>query len=230
MTQLAQFIKGNPQYGDYTPGADVSAGDVVVRGDTLLICTGGVKTNGAGTGISSGREGAMAVRGGWFQVIAAMAIGKGKMIYWDAAAGKVTLNSKGNLRFGYNGDVAAAADGDVIVAEFNPAIVSVDQPTLTVAATGSVQGDAAALSLGFNEVTGADATKGVILPVPNDGDTVIVDNSDAANAILKVYPSTGLAINALAANGAISMAAKTSATFTYYATGSKWVTTPKVPS
>jgi hypothetical protein len=86
------------------------------------------------------------------------------------------------------------------------------------------------LSEGFNLVTGADATKGALLPTPYDGMEVIVVNSDAANAILKVYPTTGKAINAIAANGAISMAAKASAIFKYLASTGIWYTIPKVPS
>ena len=51
MVQMAQLQKastGCPWYGDYTPGSDVNAGDVVVSGVFIGICTGGLKVNGQG--------------------------------------------------------------------------------------------------------------------------------------------------------------------------------------
>lgn len=83
-------------------------------------------------------------------------------------------------------------------------------PTFKVAATGTVQGDAAALLAGFTWVTAADAVKGVKLPVAKAGDMVIIKNDDTANAVLKIYPATGAVINALAANAALSIALRTS--------------------
>ncbi len=227
------YVKGTGenliQVMDWTPSVDTVPGTVVVIGDTPCVSL----TEGA-TGVTApaGRLTTIRVRGGVYSGLCDGAITGRKKVYWNDSADKFTLKAAGNKHFGYTTpDCASAADGDTILVEHNPDGSPGNKiATTTVAATGSVQGDAAALSLGFNEVTGADATKGVLLPVPSDGDTVIVDNSDAANAILKVYPSTGLAVNAIAANGAISMAAKSSARFTYLASASKWVTTPKVPS
>ena len=102
--------------------------------------------------------------------------------------------------------------------------------TSTVAATGSSNTDAAALTTGFNLVTAADATKGVILPDSVAGTVIIVKNADAANAVLKVYPDSGAAINALTATtGAFSMAAKTSCIFVSYST-TQWYSVPLVAS
>lgn len=61
-----------------------------------------------------------------------------------------------------------------------------------VAATGSAQTDAAAITKSNTVVTGADATKGVILPVCQVGESVQIVN-DSASA-LKVYPPVGDAI------------------------------------
>lgn len=83
----------------------------------------------------------------------------------------------------------------------------------TIAAAGSVQGDAtsmASYSAMIWHVTGADATKGVKLPPAQGGKFVVIKNADAANAILKVYPSTGDQINDAGANVALSVAAKKS--------------------
>jgi len=97
----------------------------------------------------------------------------------------------------------------------------------TVAAAGSAQGDAAAMSADFVLVTGADATKGVILPTPVAGRVLMLKNN--TNAVLKVYPATGGAINAIAANGAMSLAALVGAVFVASST-TQWFTIPLLPS
>lgn len=85
-----------------------------------------------------------------------------------------------------------------------------------LAATGSVQGDAAPIvtaSHALIHATGADGTKGIQLPTAVAGKVFFIKNQDSANAILKVWPFSGDAINAIAADSAISMAAKTAAVF-----------------
>jgi hypothetical protein len=102
----------------------------------------------------------------------------------------------------------------------------------SVAAAGSVQGDAAAITAsapGNILGTGANATKGIILPAAVAGAIYNIKNADAANAVLKVYPAGTDTINALSASAAISMAAKTSAVFMCVTAGS-WLTLPLVPS
>lgn len=80
--------------------------------------------------------------------------------------------------------------------------------SVAVVAAGSTQGTAAALTAGvLNVVSAADATKGVILPVAAAGDVVRVYSSVVTN-ILKVYPQTGGAIDAAAANAAKSQTAQ----------------------
>ena len=113
----------------------------------------------------------------------------------------------------------------------------VTRPTLTVtaeavAAAGSTQGDAGAVTAAsgaFIHGTGADGTKGIVLPAAAAGKIYFVKNADAANAILKVYPASGDEINALAADAALSMAAKTSATFIAL-DATTWYTIPLLPS
>lgn len=61
-----------------------------------------------------------------------------------------------------------------------------------VAAAGSVQGDATAVKSSIVIATGADGTKGVILPAGMVGDEMWVFNSSAST--LKVYPPVGAAI------------------------------------
>ena len=105
--------------------------------------------------------------------------------------------------------------------------------TQTIAAAGSTQADATPIGtapMGFVLATGADATKGILLPPATAGKMFIIKNADAANAVLKVWPSGTNAINAITAGSEISMAAKTSAVFVVGDDGVTWYTTPLLPS
>ncbi len=62
----------------------------------------------------------------------------------------------------------------------------------SVASAGSVQGDATLIKTSNVIVTGADGTKGVILPAVPVGDGCLIINNSAST--LKVYPPTGAAI------------------------------------
>jgi hypothetical protein len=118
-------------------------------------------------------------------------------------------------------------DGD---AELNDVDVAgeLTLPVATVAATGSVQGDAAALpESGFVTVSAADATKGVRLPAAVAGRTLRIKNLNAA--VLKLWPATGDAINAIAANSSMNIPASTAFTIISY-DGTTWYTIPLVPS
>ena len=95
---------------DYTPDADVGAGDVVIIGASLL----GI----AKLDIKSGELGALALVGVFDMPKAAgagTAIAAGVTIYWDAANLVVTTdsNSGANLQLGRT--VAAAADAATTV-------------------------------------------------------------------------------------------------------------------
>lgn len=83
-----------------------------------------------------------------------------------------------------------------------------------VVAAGSTQADAAALTANAtNNVSGADGTKGVILPAAVAG-TVVKVYSSVATVGLKVYPASGDDINDGATDAAITIEGKTVATFT----------------
>jgi hypothetical protein len=100
-------------------------------------------------------------------------------------------------------------------------------PVAAVAAAGSTQGNAAALAEGINVVSAADGTKGVILPTAVAGMVIIVKNT-AAGA-LKIYPATGGAINAVAANSAYSITNLTSSLLVASST-TQWYSVPLVAS
>lgn len=106
-------------------------------------------------------------------------------------------------------------------------------PVSTFAAAGSSQSDGVALAVngGVAYVTGANATKGAVLPVAAAGMRIQVVNDSAANAVLKIYGNAtdSATINGTAGSTAYSMAAKTTVTFIATATA-KWQTSPLVAS
>lgn len=83
----------------------------------------------------------------------------------------------------------------------------------TVAAAGTVIGNAAALPYIVNVVTGADDAAGVILPTPTAaGETYFVYQSHATSG-LKVYPPVNGTINDGSANAAVVTEGKSLAVF-----------------
>jgi len=95
---------------DYTPSADVAAGDVVVVGTNLL----GI----AKLDIKSGVLGALSLKGIFDMPKAAgtgTAIAGGVAVYWDAANQVVTADSNSGANIALGRTVATAADADTIV-------------------------------------------------------------------------------------------------------------------
>lgn len=106
--------------------------------------------------------------------------------------------------------------------------------------TGSLWGAQALIALGSTQataapliskppsivhVTGADGTKGIILPLlslAGRGRVYIIKNDDTANAILKIYPAVGESINAVAVNSAFSLAATLMAFVVSSEDGNTW--------
>lgn len=100
-------------------------------------------------------------------------------------------------------------------------------PVTTVAAAGTTQTNAAALSSGFNYVTGADDTKGVRLPAAVAGTVVIIKVGPGAD--LKVYPASGDKINDGSADAALTVV--DDVCFMLIAKdGTDWYTLPLLPS
>lgn len=150
---------------------------------------------------------------GTFLMQAAAAITRGASIY-AAASGEV--DDTGTYDLGLVALEAATAQGDII--EFTIAKGDVLSPgpydsgdVGTLAAAGSVQGDAAAIVKKVTFVTASDGTKGVVLPAASAGLVYEVYNTVAAN--LKIYPASGDDINDGTTNAAISIDDKTFARF-----------------
>ena len=102
----------------------------------------------------------------------------------------------------------SAASGEFVDAWVRRGTLPV--PHTTIACAGSTKDDAAALVGNTSyEVTGADATKGVILPVPPAAGMVVFIYSSTATNVLKVYPNAGGTINNGTADASVNAAART---------------------
>lgn len=97
-----------------------------------------------------------------------------------------------------------------------------------VSAAGSVQGDAAALAEGFQTVSGANGTLGVVLPTAVAG--AIVWIKGVTNGVLKVWPASGAAINGLGSNNAMSLASGLVPAIFIADSTTQWYTFPLLPS
>ena len=104
----AQFIHDGNSI-DYTPGADVSAGDVVVQNDLVGI---------AKLDIASGTLGALAVTG-VFDLPKATGVGEaiaaGAKVYWDVADSEAKEDDEAGANKLIGKTVKAAGDDDATV-------------------------------------------------------------------------------------------------------------------
>lgn len=188
---------------------------------------GGAVSNVGGAGGATGAGGAASLTGGAGGATSgtggAIAIAGGAGTAGNANGGAVTING-GNAH-------GSGTDGAITIGGSNTSSLTLGVmpriPTATVAAAGSVQGDAAALIEGFNLVTGADDTKGVILPAAVAGMQVTIKVGTGAD--LKVWPNTGDAINGIAANNAMTVVDDVCFTLTAL-DATTWYTNPLLPS
>lgn len=211
---------------DYTPSGQVYAGDVVVVNSIPMVAPRDIAPNVLG---------ALDKQNVYTVPKDASVFAIGDPVYWNAtgsptvgtaSTGCATSSITSTLLMGTatKAQVAGDATVDVDLDAFNRAVAG-GGLTGTVAATGSSQTDAAVLqSAGFSVVTGANATKGAIIAAGTKD--IKVKNNTAA--VLLLYPPTGLGINALSTNSAISMASLSSASFVLE--GSIYFSVPTVPS
>lgn len=92
---------------DYTPGANVSAGDVVAQGELVGIAKLDIVANALGALAVTGVFDLPKATG------ASTAITAGAKVYWNATASQATTTASGNKYLGKT--VRAAADGDATV-------------------------------------------------------------------------------------------------------------------
>lgn len=125
-------------------------------------------------------------------------------------------------------NLTCAAAGGWLINPVIPAQATIYRaPPSTTAATGTTQGGAAALSEGFNLVTGANGTAGVILQPSTKGMSIKIKNN--VGSVLNVYPPVGSTINALASNTALAFASSAAAELYCYSTNA-WYSIPLLPS
>lgn len=94
---------------DYTPGAEVAGGEVVVQNDLVGVTKRLIPAN---------QQGAVHVAGVFdFPKATGVgtAIGAGKKVYWDAAAKQATENTAAGANKFLGKTIAAAADADALV-------------------------------------------------------------------------------------------------------------------
>ncbi len=107
----ARYIQDDESV-DYTPGSNVTAGDVVVQGDLVGV---------AKLDILAGRLGALAVEGIFDfpkSTAGGSAIAVGTTVYWNAGAQQATATATGNKLIGKTTKAAADADATVRVRLF----------------------------------------------------------------------------------------------------------------
>lgn len=209
---------------DYTPAAAVTGGDVVVLNGIVGVAIADIAAND---------KGSLAVEGIFKLPKTTAAVVRGLPIHWDPTGspdnGTASSGAANQLGVGtYAGVcVEASASGD------DYAIVDLNAPSnllavSAVTAAGSAIGDAAQLSQGLNVVTGADGTKGVILPTAVPGMMVYVKGVTAG--VLKIYPKTSSVINALSASAAISLTTGATPAIFVASSATQWYTIPLLPS
>ena len=104
----AQFIQDGKSI-DYTPGADVSAGDVVVQGDLVGI---------AKLDIAANALGALAVTGVFDlpkATVGGSAIAAGATVYWDEGDSVAKTDAEAGANKLLGKTIAAAGDDDTTV-------------------------------------------------------------------------------------------------------------------
>ncbi|NBW11703.1 MAG: DUF2190 family protein [Caulobacteraceae bacterium] len=209
----------------YTPSGAVAAGDVVVLNGIIGV---------ASSAIAANAQGALQIEGIYQLPKTTAAWVRGLPVHWnptgDPDNGTAGTGAANQLGVGSYAGVAVEteASGD----DFGAVDLNVRPNNLlavaAVTAAGSAIGDAAALSNGLNIVTGADGTKGVILPVAVPGMQVYVKGVTAG--VLKVYPQASSVINALSASAAISLASGATPAIFVASTATQWYTIPLLPS
>ncbi len=98
---MARFIQTGART-NYTPTADVAAGDVVVQGDLIGVADRAIKANTLG---ALTHEGVYE-----FPKAAGAAIAAGVVVYWDAANSVITATAGSLKRLGKMAKAAASAD------------------------------------------------------------------------------------------------------------------------
>lgn len=113
---MASYKHGKPIMVEYTPGADVDAGDVIVTGGSPRV---------AHQPLTSGELSHLAASGGVYEMTGDAEIAADVGVYWDASAEKVsaTDDSAANAFFGFLVTACAADNGTCLVRHSPQAVI-----------------------------------------------------------------------------------------------------------
>jgi len=217
---------------DHTPGSAVTPGQVVEIGGHAFV---------ADVAIAANTLGSLPAVGVFDVPKASGEIAAGADVYWDnngtpnvgdASSGAATGTATGNTQLGMA--VAVALTGATYVrvmkrtAANSTAVPVYGVEAVTAAGTAQANATAVGAATTLAIVTGTNGTLSVKLPAGLGNGTCIVVKNIETN-VLKVFPGSGEAINALSLNTAISMANNTIATF-FKGNLTTWYTHPLLPS
>ena len=131
-----------------------------------------------------------------------------------STAGTVTTNAQPNITS--VGTLTSLSSGNITSSGY-----IIRSVTTGISAAGLTQGTATAITKEINIVATVSSGQGVVLPTATAGMVIVITNTSANS--LNVYPASGGAINALAADAAFSQASK--ATIQFIApTSTQWYT------
>lgn len=112
----ARVLAGDVLYVPYTPGADVTAGDVVVQGELIGI---------APTNIAANELGTLAIPGSGARCLFPISVGSGtgmtagSIVYWEDTVNVATATAGSNKILGKVSKAAGATDTQVEVIGVN---------------------------------------------------------------------------------------------------------------
>lgn len=212
--------------GAGTAGNSAGGTSGVTGGAGQGSAAGGVGYLVGGAGGATGAGGAIAITGG----AGGATSGTGGAVVIAGGAGSGGNANGGALTLRGGAKNGSGANGPIAIGDSNTASVTFGVmpriPTATVAAAGTVQGDAAAITEGFTLVTGS-TNAGVKLPSAVAGMVVIIKNNVGGN--MKIWPNTSDAINAITADAAFTVATLTTCMLVAY-DATTWYSLPLLPS
>jgi len=204
----AKLVQSPGDRIDYTPAANVAAGDVVEIGGRVYVAPTAIIANDVG-----------AVDG-----ISVVDLPKnndvfvaGDPVFWDGGGSPVTGTASSGAAGNAVGTFAGMATANAAnSASYVRTKLGAKRPDggefhLAAAAGGNIA-TATALEEGWTLVSGADNSKGVILPSCKNGVHCVVVNQNT-DKTLKVYPPVGKQINGAGANNAIVIAVNSATVF-----------------
>lgn len=215
---------------DYTPGAAVLAGTVVMIGTTVVTIVP--------VAIAATDKGATAVRGVFNVPKDNSNVSAGDALYWDddgteyggGATGAFTKTVSTNPFAGIALEAAGTttADVDMLLRSIDGSVPGAIGPTpvATVVVGGTAQANANAVTVGWTLVTGANDTAAIKLPTAAAGLMCMVQNG-VANKILKVFPNTSDTINGAAGDAVYNQTNGSFRTYVAY-NAVAWWTDPEV--